>query len=75
MERIVDAAEGCLAIPEKAVLVSCENDHCLDAMLAALVARAIDLEHIETMGDEAFAAAEGRIMLPEAASIEATCRR
>lgn len=75
VERIVEAAEGWLEIPEKAIYVCCDDDNCLDAMLSALVARATEIGQAEPVGPHALADSEGRIVLPHPGSLDASCRR
>lgn len=74
MKRMVAAADGWLEIPEKAVIVCCEDDNCLDSMLCALVARAAELGRVEPAADPILAALEGWIVLPLEQTLADSCR-
>lgn len=72
-ERIVDSlgrmTSGWLEFPEKSRIVSIESDHCLDAVVSALVARAAESDLLEPVEDDEAAHSEGWIRLPQRGSL------
>jgi predicted nuclease with RNAse H fold len=69
MTSLVETAGRWLEMNDKTVHVCCESDDCLDALLCALIARAVEIGHVMPITDPGRAADEGWIALPVKGSI------
>ncbi len=64
MAALVEQSAGWLEIGEKSVNECCKSDDCLDALICALNARAVELGLVIPVADHARAVDEGWIALP-----------
>lgn len=63
-DAIANATHGWLEMHEKVRIVCIANDDCLDALICALIARAVELGRVLPVADPQAAADEGWIRLP-----------
>jgi hypothetical protein len=64
VEEIRQRTERWLELSDKALTECRKHDDCVDALLCALIARAVDCGHVHDIDDPALACEEGWIALP-----------
>ena len=69
MTQLAGRSADWLELTEKTVAVCTESDDCLDALMCALIARAVEIGRVLPITDQARAADEGWIALPIRESI------
>jgi hypothetical protein len=69
MTQLAEHSADWLELTEKTVAVCTESDDCLDALMCALTARAVEIARVLPITDQARAADEGGIVLPPRESI------
>jgi hypothetical protein len=70
VESLCRATAGWLEVGEETREVCIESDHCVDALIASLTARAGERDLLEPVGDPVAARTEGWIRIPRRSSLE-----